>query len=233
MTHGAAASRAFLLESLSREKTLSSSLSLLRCSRRVAFGCRRKQRDYPGDLNAYVSNGKSDSVSVIDLGQFKVLKTIAVGRNPTGVTANPKKNEIYAVNTESNNISFIDAAKNVVVATVGVHRAPYFIDVSADGTRGYVANSGSANVSILDLEKRLVLATVGVGATPGLARVSPDGKTVVVSNRGGNSVSILDAAKMQVRATVQICRASRGHCHPPRFQQGLCRLHRVGAGGGD
>ena len=82
-------------------------------------GCRR-QRDYPGDLNAYIANGKSDSVSVVDLGQFKIEKTLAVGRNPAGITANPKKNEIYVVNTASDNISFIDAGKNAVVATVGI-----------------------------------------------------------------------------------------------------------------
>jgi YVTN family beta-propeller protein len=154
---------------------------------------------------AYVTNGKSNTVSVIDLRTFEPAKTIAVGAEPTGVAANSKKNEIYVVNTASNNVSVIDAGKNAVVATIGVHGKPYFIDVSEDGKRAYVANSASANVSVIDLEKRAVLGNVRVGSAPGLARVSPDGATVVISNRGDNTVSLMDAKLLRVRATLPVC----------------------------
>src|SRR5690348_8531610 len=90
---------------------------------------------------AYVSNGKSNTVSVIDLRTFALAKTLHVGSEPTGLAANTKKNEIYVVNTGSNNVSVIAAETNTVVATIGVHGRPYFIDVSADGRRAYVANS--------------------------------------------------------------------------------------------
>ena len=106
---------------------------------------------------AYVTNGKSNSVSVIDLRTFEPAKTIPVGVNPTGIAANRQKNEIYVVNSGSNNVSVIDAEKNAVVAAIGVHGKPYFIDVSEDGKHAYVANSGSANVSFIDLEKRVVV----------------------------------------------------------------------------
>ena len=91
------------------------------------------------------------------------MRTLPVGTEPTGVAANPKKNEIYVVNTGSSNVSVIDAEQNKVVATIGVHGRPYFIDVSPDGHRAYVANSGSANVSVLDLDHRTVAATLRVG----------------------------------------------------------------------
>src|SRR5882757_9754183 len=91
------------------------------------FGCdqpldeRLAYREY-----VYVANGGSNNVSVIDGLAFKVIATIPVGKNPSGIAANPKKNEIYVVNTESNNLSVIDAEKNIVVATIGVHRSPFF-----------------------------------------------------------------------------------------------------------
>src|SRR5215472_13589732 len=44
---------------------------------------------------AYVTNGGSNTVTVVDLRSLSVLKTIAVGRSPTGVAANPRRNEIY------------------------------------------------------------------------------------------------------------------------------------------
>src|SRR6202044_3183959 len=155
---------------------------------------------------AYVSNGKSNTVSVIDLRTFELAKTISVGTSPTGIAANSKKNEVYVVNSGSNNVSVIDAEKNAVGPTIGVHGRPYFIDVSEDGRRAYVANSGSANVSVIDLEKRTVLGNVRVGSAPGLARASPDGATVVVSNRGDNTVSVIDATLLRVRATLAVCR---------------------------
>ena len=159
---------------------------------------------------AYITNGKSNSVTVIDLTSnpvagFTVARTIAVGREPTGVAANTKKNEIYVVNTGSDNVSVIDAERNAVVATIGVHATPYFISVSEDGRRGYVANSASNNVSVIDLEKRVVLGNIRVGVSPGLARVSADGSTVVVSDRGDGTVSLIDAAGLKVRATIPVC----------------------------
>ena len=58
---------------------------------------------------AYITNGKSNTVSVIDLRTFRLQRTLHVGVGPTGVAANPKKNEIYVVNTGSANVSVVDA----------------------------------------------------------------------------------------------------------------------------
>jgi len=86
---------------------------------------------------AYITNGKSSSVSVLDLTQLETnpsrlyAKTIAVGGGPTGVAANPARNEIYVANADSNNVSIIDAERNQVVVTIGVHRAPYYVSVAS------------------------------------------------------------------------------------------------------
>ena len=114
--------------------------------------CHQRQTVAPGYHEyAYVTNGKSNSVSVIDLLELKNVKTIAVGAGPTGIAANPQRNEIYVANAESSNISIIDAERNEVIGAIGVHSTPYFVSVSADGKRAYVANSGSANVSVIDI----------------------------------------------------------------------------------
>ena len=110
-------------------------------------------------------------MTVIDLRALAILTTVSVGRSPSGLAVNPRKNEIYAANTESNNISVIDAETNKVVSTIGVHRAPFFVDVSADGKRAYVANSGSANLSVIDLEQRKVIKYIPTGNGSNLARI--------------------------------------------------------------
>ena len=40
---------------------------------------------------AYVTNGKSNTVSVIDLRTFSLFKTIPVGSEPTGIAANKQE----------------------------------------------------------------------------------------------------------------------------------------------
>jgi YVTN family beta-propeller protein len=174
----------------------------------AATGC--QQRDfpnYPANYReyAYISNGGSNTVTVLDLVNMRQDRVIAVGAGPSGLAVNPRRNEVYVVNTGSGTVSVINAESNTVAATIRVQRKPYFIDVDTQGERAYVANSGSNNVSVVDLARRREIGVIGAGEGPGMARVSNDGKTVVISNRASGSVSIADAHSFQVRSSFDHC----------------------------
>jgi YVTN family beta-propeller protein len=163
----------------------------------LPMGCRRNRfPDVPEGYRefAYVSNGASNTVSVLDLVYLRQDRTLQVGTQPTGMAVNPKRNEVYVVNTGTTSgtgsVSVIDTDANRVVATIPVHRLPYFIDVDAAGARAYVANSGSNSVSVIDLDRRREIGVVGTGEQPGLARISADMRTLVVTNRVSGSVSV-------------------------------------------
>lgn len=174
-------------------------------------GCRRHHfPQYPADYReyAYVTNGGSNTVSVLDLVNLRQDRVLAVGQEPSGIAVSPVRNEVYAVNSGgagNGSVSVIDAEKNRVVATIPVHRKPYFIDIDSEGKRGYVANSGSNTVSVLDLDARREIGVIGVGEAPGLAKISPDRTSLVVTNRLGGSVSIVDPQKMRVRTVFAGC----------------------------
>lgn len=160
-----------------------------------ASGCHRSGfPDVPDGYRefAYISNGGSNTVTVLDLVYLRQDRTLQVGTNPTNLVVNPVRNEIYVVNTQSGTVSVIDAVANRVVATIPVHRSPTFIAVDPTGHRAYVANSGSNTVSVLDLDRRREIAVAGTGEQPSVVRVSPDGHSLVVSNRASGSVSIFD-----------------------------------------
>jgi YVTN family beta-propeller protein len=174
----------------------------------AAVGC--QQRDfpnYPANYReyAYISNGGSNTVTVLDLVNMRQDRVIAVGAGPSGLAVNPRRNEVYVVNTGSGTVSVINAETNTVAATIRVQRKPYFIDVDTRGERAYVANSGSNNVSVLDLARRREIGVIGAGEGPGMARISNDGKSVVISNRASSSVSIADARSLQVRSSFDHC----------------------------
>ena len=162
----------------------------------LTLGCRSHFPDVPAGYRefAYVSNGASNTVSVLDLVYLRPDRTLLVGTQPTGMAVNPKRNEVYVVNTGTaegtGSVSVIDTDANQVAATIPVHKLPYFIDVDAAGERAYVANSGSNTVSVIDLGRRREIGVVGTGEQPGLARISRDMRSLVVTNRGGGSVSI-------------------------------------------
>lgn len=158
---------------------------------------------------AYVTNGASNTVTVLDVLNVRLDREVPVGQNPIAVAANPKRNEVYVVNegaaTGVGSLSVINAENNSIAATIPLHKQPVSIDLDADGKLAYVANSGSNTVSVIDLDARREAAQIGAGEQPVEARIAPDGKTLVVPNRGGNSVSIVDPQMRRVRAVFEGC----------------------------
>ena len=197
-------------------------MAFLRCLRRGCFGLilasvlvstlvggcsRRHFPRYPTNYRQYawVTNGGSNTVTVLDLVNMQVAGTIAVGANPTAIAVNPQRDEVYVANSGGSSISVIDAKTNRVAVTIGAHRQPSSIDVDSVGQRAYVANAGSNNVSVIDLTKRREIAAIGVGEAPADARISPDGDTLVVANKGSGSVSVIDAHTLALRAAFSGC----------------------------
>lgn len=188
---------------------------LLTCTPLLALlllaGCRHKGfPNYPANFreDAWVTDGGSNAVTVLDLVNMVSAQTIPVGADPVAVAVNPKSNDVYVVNSGSGangSVSVIDAVKNKVVATIPVHRQPDSIDVDPQGRIAYVTNAGSNNVSVINLKKRREIAAIGVGESPAMARISPDGNTLVVTNHGANSVSIVDAHSLKVRSVFNGC----------------------------
>ncbi|MGD0346070.1 MAG: YncE family protein [Terracidiphilus sp.] len=175
-------------------------------------GCRPHDfPQYPPNYReyAYVTNGGSNTVTIVDVVNVRVDRELAVGRHPVAVAASPTRNEIYVVNGGAagadGSVSVIDAEHNTVTATIAVHRQPLSIDLDADGARAYVVNSGSNSVSVIDLKARREVAQFGAGEQPVAARLAADGNTLVVANQKGNSVTLMDPASGHVRAVFGGC----------------------------
>ena len=71
-----------------------------------------------------MTNGLSNTISVIDATKNKVTATIPVGNSPSGVAVTPDGSWVYVTNYASNNVSVIDTSTNKVTATMNVGRSP-------------------------------------------------------------------------------------------------------------
>lgn len=175
-------------------------------------GCQKKYYpQYAANYReyAYVTNGGSATVTVIDVVNVRLDRVLAVGQNPVAVADSPTRNDIYVVNSGpaggNGSLSFIDAEKNVVDGAIPLHKQPVSIDVDSKGERAYVANSGSDSVSVIDLKERREIAQIAAGKDPAGARISSDGKSLVVADHGGNSVTVIDPETGRIRATFNNC----------------------------
>lgn len=187
-------------------------------------GCRSGAfPQYPSNYReyAYVANGGSNTVSVLDLVNVRQQALLQVGPHPVALAVNPRRNEVYAVNRgaapQSNtpqrgSVAVIDAEQNRVVSTIAVGMLPDATAISDSGNRLYVANSGSNNVTVMDTGKRQVLATVGVGEQPDALAVTPDGRTLVVANRASGSVTLLELSAEGVPYAAPVVRSSFAGC---------------------
>ncbi len=175
-------------------------------------GCKR--HDFPQYAAnyreyAYVTNGGSNTVTVLDVANVRLDRELPVGIRPVALAASPTRNEIYVVNSGApggqGSLAVLNAENNTVAATIPLHKQPLSIGVDGTGRLAYVPNAGSNAVSVIDLQTRREVAQIGVGEEPVEARVTPDDKTVVVPNRRGNSVSLIDPATRRVRAIFGDC----------------------------
>lgn len=132
------------------------------------------------------------TVSVIDTGAGKVVRTIDVGLHPTAVYAN--KGTVFVTNTADNNVSVIDTRKDKVVQTIAtqpwpeakVGYEPDAVTLTDDGH--LLVTLGRANAVAVFRYKSAQEPASYVGLLPTdyfPAEITTVGKEVVVSNTRG------------------------------------------------
>jgi YVTN family beta-propeller protein len=200
------------IASIGGRKRFAACLGVLALTAFALTGCRTQDLpQYAPDYReyAYVTNGDSGTVSVLDVVNVRLDREIAVGRNPLSVAASPTRNEVYVLNSgaanEQGSLSVINTENNSVAATIALHRRPVSIEIDSTGDLAYVANSGSNLISVLDLKNRKEIAAISAGEEPAVARLSHDGKTLVVANRHSNSVTLIDTAARSIRSVFDGC----------------------------
>src|SRR5262245_64134366 len=71
-----------------------------------------------GAFTAYVSNEKSNTVSVIDTDKFAVVRTIKVGQRPRGIELTRDGKHILVAVGDDDTIQMIDTSTHEIVATL-------------------------------------------------------------------------------------------------------------------
>ena len=155
-------------------------------------------------FTAYVSNEKSNTISVIDTEKFQVVKTIKVGQRPRGIELTRDGKFILVAVGDDDTIQMIDTATYEIVATLPSGPDPELFTQDPTGKILYVANEDANTVTIIDMEKRVPLGEVQVGVEPEGMGISPDGKILVNTSETTNMAHFIDTQTRQIVANVLV-----------------------------
>ena len=153
---------------------------------------------------AYVSNEKSNTVSVIDTDKWAVTKTIKVGQRPRGIEFTRDGKFVLVAVGDDDTIEMIDTATQQVVDKLPSGPDPELFVQDAAGKILYVANENDNTVTIIDIEKRARVGDVQVGVEPEGMAISPDGKILINTSETTNMAHFIDTATRQIVANVLV-----------------------------
>lgn len=152
----------------------------------------------------YVVNTKSNSLSVIDAEQNKVVATIGVERNPYFVDVSADGKRAYVANAASNSVSVIDLSARRVLRNIPVGESPGIARVSLDGKIVVAAEREGNSVSIIDTEKMGIRSSVAVCRQPTDAQILPDSGKAFVACSGSAQIAVVGLNSQQSPAQTLI-----------------------------
>lgn len=156
----------------------------------------------PSGRRLYEINGSGNSVSVVDIPSYQVVKTIPVGTNPRGIAISKDGSKVYVANNATQNLSIIDTGTLSVVKTLALSSHPEEIAISPDGRRLYIAATVPFMGFILDTVSETLIGSFASSAGNGIA-ITPDGTRAYITNWNG-TVTVVNLATMLADKTIPV-----------------------------
>ncbi len=145
----------------------------------------------------FVTNTKSDSISVIDTTTFEVVATIPVGKGkPNRIVFHPDGKWAWVVYDKSHDLGVIDADARKLVKRVKIGGNPYNLNFTPDGRHLLVldwsSDTSGDEVIFYDLRADKIDGRVEVSTWPAHSVFSPDGKRLYVSGETAGDLTVID-----------------------------------------
>jgi YVTN family beta-propeller protein len=151
----------------------------------------------------YVTNTRSDSISVIDTETFEVVATIPLGPGkPNRVVFHPEGKQAWVVYDKSHDLGVVDAEARRLVRRVKIGGNPYNLAFSPDGRYLYVldwsSDTSNDEVIVYDLRTDRVEARIEVSTWPAHAIFSRDARRLYVSGETAGDVTVIDTVSRAI-----------------------------------
>ncbi len=159
---------------------------------------------------AYVCNGGSNTVTVINPITKSVITTLAVGLDPVGAWTS-SIGKMFIDNEAGNSISIIDVATNAVVGTVTLGFMPGYAAYHTATGELWVTDPDNGKVAyFLDMGSNNWMKhgefTTGAGAHA----IAFNANTAYVTNQMANTVSVINVTSHTVSKTINVGKKPNG-----------------------
>jgi len=153
----------------------------------------------------YISNGRSNEVTVFDLKSLKVLKTIPIsGKDPDAIMYDPFSKRIFTFNGRSSNATALDVKTDQVAGTIPLDGKPEFAVTDKKGSI-FVNIESASKISQIDPLNLKVIHTWSIAPCEG-----PTGLAFDVKNKRlfagchNQMMAVVDAGSGKMVATLPI-----------------------------
>jgi YVTN family beta-propeller protein len=152
------------------------------------------------------ANQTSNSVSLVDLREGRVLDEIETGEKPAGVALAPDGKRGVVAHWYGYDVAVLDVGSDrlKVAGRIEVGPEPRGVAVARDGKTAYVAVGASNEVVRVDLIERKVTGRLAVGREPRGLALSPDGTRLLVGNARSKNLSVIATESWKVEATLPV-----------------------------
>ena len=160
----------------------------------------------------FVSNEKSDNVTVINGADFTVTATLPVGKRPRGVQTSPDGKTVYVAlsGTPVKAPPQLDAKGNPIFAS-GKKDDDDDDDVAAD--------KAADGIGVIDVAGLKFTTKLNAGSDPEEFALSRDGKRIYISNEDVKTASVINIAANKVEAIIPIGQEPEGVATTPDGKQ--------------
>ena len=145
----------------------------------------------------YVTNTKSNSISIIDTNTLEVTGTIPLGNGkPNRIVFHPDGKTAWVVYDKSHDLGIVDAEAKKLVKRVKIGGNPYNLSFSPDGRYLYVldwsSDTSNDEIIVWDLKAEKIEWRVEVSTWPAHSVFSKDGRLFYVSGETAGDLTVID-----------------------------------------
>jgi len=165
-----------------------------------------------GHDRVYAANQTSNTVSVIDPSNNKLLGVIRLGDPVPGALSplyrgqllvhglgySPDGKTLAVVSIASNSVALIETATNKVKKIIYVGRSPHEAFFTPDGRELWVSVRGEDYISVIDPMRMTEIRHIQVANGPGMTMFGTDGRYAFVCSSFAPELAVIDAASHEM-----------------------------------
>src|SRR5699024_2666015 len=112
-----------------------------------------------------VTNGDSNTLSIVNLEENNLIAQLSLGELPQGLVFSEKRNELYVANMYQDKISIIDCTNNSLMQCIDIESCPSYVLLSQNQDFLYVSNSNMSSeeggfIAVVDLNTKKIIKRI-------------------------------------------------------------------------